>query len=106
MKTGRKNWRIRRHAVLTLAHGVFGASQHGIMIAIGKNSWDSAYTYVSRDILLKGQPDRRENNTPADVFDSISFRAYRSLLMTIYVAGRYEEGFKRSFAGVCKAARR
>lgn len=41
----------------------------------GQNSWDSAYTYVSRDIeFLKGQLIAGENNTPADVFDSISFK--------------------------------
>ena len=40
-----------------------------------QSKWDSAYTYISRDLrALNGQFLLGENTSPSDVFDSIAFR--------------------------------
>jgi len=59
-------WRLRNYSTWRYSRNIDGQSQQ---------DWDSAYSFLQRDVpVLKGQFIAGESTTPADIFDSFTFR--------------------------------
>lgn len=59
-------WRLRNYSTWRYSRNIDGQSQQ---------DWDSAYSFLQRDVpVIKGQFIAGESTTPADIFDSFTFR--------------------------------